>query len=141
MSNNADLAGEVRGVAEAVGELAWELPVWDEVYKKELKSTVADMKNTGGRFGGAITGAMFIKRFRQGCALAAPRHRRPGDGQRRRSVHAQGWDRLWGPHAGRASPPARCHVTGLSVGMTLGTWQCPFRVDGTRRRCSAAPYS
>jgi leucyl aminopeptidase len=63
MSNNADLADEVRGVAEAVGELAWELPVWDDVYKKELKSTVADMKNTGGRFGGAITGAMFIKRF------------------------------------------------------------------------------
>ncbi|MDE2994116.1 MAG: leucyl aminopeptidase, partial [Chloroflexota bacterium] len=63
MSNNADLADEVRDVAEAVGELAWELPVWDEVYKKELKSAVADIKNTGGRFGGAITGAMFIKRF------------------------------------------------------------------------------
>jgi leucyl aminopeptidase len=63
MSNNTDLADEVRGAAEAVGELAWELPVWDDVYKKELKSNVADMKNTGGRFGGAITGAMFIKRF------------------------------------------------------------------------------
>ncbi|MAG36078.1 MAG: leucyl aminopeptidase [Dehalococcoidia bacterium] len=63
MSNNADLAAEVRGAANAVAELAWELPVWDDVYKQELKSDVADIKNTGGRFGGAITGAMFIKRF------------------------------------------------------------------------------
>ena len=40
-------------------------------YKESLKSSVADMKNTAGRWGGAITGALFIQEFiREGVEWA-----------------------------------------------------------------------
>ncbi len=51
--------------AEAVrrsGEKMWRLPVDDE-YDELIKSDIADIKNTGGRWGGAITAAMFLKNF------------------------------------------------------------------------------
>jgi leucyl aminopeptidase len=47
--------------AEA-GEKMWRLPLDDE-YKEQIRSTIADIMNTGGRSGGAITAAMFLKEF------------------------------------------------------------------------------
>ena len=47
--------------AEA-GEKMWRLPLDDE-YKENIKSTIADMVNSGGRWGGAINAAMFLKEF------------------------------------------------------------------------------
>ena len=47
---------------ERIGEKLWQLPLWDE-YKEQNKSAWADIKNTGGRGGGAITAAFFIKAF------------------------------------------------------------------------------
>ncbi len=44
------------------GEKMWRLPV-DSDYIELIKSDIADMKNTGGRWGGAITAAMFLKEF------------------------------------------------------------------------------
>jgi leucyl aminopeptidase len=44
------------------GERFWRLPVEDE-YRELIKSSIGDIKNTGGRYGGAITAAMFIKEF------------------------------------------------------------------------------
>jgi len=46
----------------ATGERVWELPLWEE-YDEQIKSDVADVKNTGGKYGGAITAARFLKRF------------------------------------------------------------------------------
>lgn len=54
-----------RRFAEAVkvsGERFWRLPVEDD-YRDLIKSGIADIKNTGGRWGGAITAAMFLKEF------------------------------------------------------------------------------
>ena len=51
--------------AEAIkrsGEKMWRLPV-DAEYDELIKSDIADIKNTGGRWGGAITAAMFLKHF------------------------------------------------------------------------------
>ncbi len=48
--------------AEAEGEGAWRLPM-GQGYDDLLKSDVADMKNVGDRWGGAITAAQFLKRF------------------------------------------------------------------------------
>lgn len=48
--------------AKAEGEGAWRLPL-APAYDKLLKSQKADMKNTGGRFAGAITAAQFLQRF------------------------------------------------------------------------------
>jgi leucyl aminopeptidase len=47
--------------AEA-GEKMWRLPLDDE-YKDNIKSTIADIVNSGGRWGGAINAAMFLKEF------------------------------------------------------------------------------
>jgi leucyl aminopeptidase len=62
MTNNDALLGRVRKAAEAAGEKVWELPMYDE-YKEQIKSEVADMKNTGGRGAGSITAAFFLKEF------------------------------------------------------------------------------
>jgi leucyl aminopeptidase len=48
--------------AKAEGEGAWRMPMGAS-YDKQLKSRLADMKNVGGRPGGAITAAQFLKRF------------------------------------------------------------------------------
>ena len=48
--------------AKRAAEPGWQLPLWDE-YKELIKSDVADIKNTGGRAGGTITAAMFLKEF------------------------------------------------------------------------------
>src|SRR5580700_6457876 len=47
---------------EEAGEKMWRLPLDDE-YKENIKSTIADMVNSGGRWGGAINAAMFLKEF------------------------------------------------------------------------------
>jgi len=44
------------------GERFWRMPVEDD-YRELIKSQIADIKNTGGRYGGAITAAMFLKEF------------------------------------------------------------------------------
>ncbi len=46
----------------ATGERMWQLPVDDE-YRELYKSSIADIANTGGRYGGAITAAMFVGEF------------------------------------------------------------------------------
>jgi leucyl aminopeptidase len=46
----------------ATGELIWPMPMHDG-YKEQLKSDVADIKNVGSRFGGAITAAQFLAEF------------------------------------------------------------------------------
>jgi len=48
------------GVTE--GERIWQLPMYEE-YREQNKSDVADMKNSGGRFAGSITAAMFLSEF------------------------------------------------------------------------------
>ena len=52
----------VLAAANAAGEKMWQLPV-DDDYRELYKSSMADLANTGGRYGGAITGAMFIGEF------------------------------------------------------------------------------
>jgi len=44
------------------GDRSWPMPVFDD-YKEQLKSEIADFTNTGGRAGGAITAALFLKEF------------------------------------------------------------------------------
>lgn len=55
-----DLAKEVFDASEVSGEKLWRLPI-EESYWESMKSGVADMVNTGGRQGGAITAALFLK--------------------------------------------------------------------------------
>jgi leucyl aminopeptidase len=62
LGNNPGVMAELKAAGERTYERVWELPMFDE-YDKLIKSDVADVKNTGGRWGGAITGAMFLRRF------------------------------------------------------------------------------
>lgn len=48
--------------AKASGEDVWQLPMWD-LYEDLIKGDVGDIKNTGGRWGGAITAARFLQHF------------------------------------------------------------------------------
>ena len=59
----------VRAVAEKAGDRCWPMPLFDE-YKDQLRSEIADMVNTGGRQGGAITAALFLKEFTGGLPWA-----------------------------------------------------------------------
>ena len=69
MSSASDLTDEMKQAAAESGEKVWELPLYDE-YAEQLKSTIADVKNTGGRPAGAITGGMFLKKFATGYRWA-----------------------------------------------------------------------
>lgn len=61
-SNNQALADQVISAGETTGERMWQMPL-DEDYKEQNKSTVADIKNTGGRAAGSITAAHFVGEF------------------------------------------------------------------------------
>jgi len=55
----------VRRASARAGDRSWPMPVFDD-YKDQLKSEIADFTNTGGRPGGAITAALFLKEFTGG---------------------------------------------------------------------------
>ncbi len=61
-SNDDALAQRLLEAGQAVGEKLWRMPLGDN-YDKALRSDIADMKNIGGRPGGSITAAQFLKRF------------------------------------------------------------------------------
>jgi leucyl aminopeptidase len=61
-SNDDALAAELAAASEAAGEPFWRMPMYD-AYKKELESEVADLKNVGSRWGGAIIAALFLREF------------------------------------------------------------------------------
>jgi leucyl aminopeptidase len=61
-SNNDELAQKLIECGERVGDRVWRLPEWDD-YKELIRSDWADMKNSGGRWAGATTAALFLKEF------------------------------------------------------------------------------
>ena len=62
MGNDKELIDKLIDTADRNGEKYWELPLWEE-YFEGLKSDVADMKNSGTRWGGASSAGMFLKQF------------------------------------------------------------------------------
>jgi leucyl aminopeptidase len=61
-SNDDALAGELLTAARAAGESMWRMPLPPEM-EELIKSPIADLKNTGGRFGGSINAALFLQHF------------------------------------------------------------------------------
>ena len=61
-ANDEDSYGKFMDGLKVSGERFWRLPVEDD-YRDVIKSSIADIKNTGGRYGGAINAAMFLKEF------------------------------------------------------------------------------
>jgi leucyl aminopeptidase len=61
-TNNESFLAKFMAAARAAGEKTWQLPM-DEEYKEYLKSAFADLPNIGGRHGGSITAAWFLREF------------------------------------------------------------------------------
>jgi len=80
-SNNDDLSEKLLAAGKSTQERVWRMPMGDE-FDKLIESKNADMKNTGGRYGGSIAAAQFLQRFVKdtpwahldiaGTAMAAP---------------------------------------------------------------------
>jgi leucyl aminopeptidase len=68
-ANDDALAGQLSAAGQGSGEQVWRMPL-GEAYDKQIRSDIADMKNIGGRPGGAITAAQFIQRFVNGKTWA-----------------------------------------------------------------------
>jgi leucyl aminopeptidase len=62
MGNDRDFIDDLLKSADQTGERMWPLP-FDDNMKEKLKSKVADLKNIGNRWGGAITAGMFLQEF------------------------------------------------------------------------------
>jgi len=62
MGNDQNLSDELQKLGEQVGERVWPMPLYDE-YLSYLKSEWADIKNVGGRWGGAVTAGTFLKQW------------------------------------------------------------------------------
>jgi leucyl aminopeptidase len=61
-ANDEDFYERFSKSLQKSGEKMWRLPV-DEEYREMIKSNIADIVNSGGRWGGAVTAAMFLKEF------------------------------------------------------------------------------
>lgn len=61
-SSSDSLYSDIEASGLQVGERTWRMPLWEE-YKDMLDSTVADLKNVGGRYGGSCSAAAFLKEF------------------------------------------------------------------------------
>lgn len=61
-SDDEALVSDIVSGAAASGDPVWRMPLWDP-YLSDLKSPIADLVNSGGRFAGSITAALFLKQF------------------------------------------------------------------------------
>jgi leucyl aminopeptidase len=61
-ANDDDIYNRFHAANTKAGEKMWRMPLDDE-YKEQIRSSIADIVNSGGRWGGAITAAMFLKEF------------------------------------------------------------------------------
>jgi len=61
-SNNDEMFEQFARALQRSGEKMWRMPI-DEEYRDMIRSGIADIVNSGGRWGGAVTAAMFLKEF------------------------------------------------------------------------------
>lgn len=62
MGTDQEMIDSIKTAADIGGERLWQLPLYPE-YKDGLKSSIADIKNSGGRYAGASSAGMFLKEF------------------------------------------------------------------------------
>jgi len=69
MGNDQALVDRLIACGRAAGEPLWQLPLVRE-YRDDIRSTVADIKNVGGQYGGTITAGLFLQEFVDGVSWA-----------------------------------------------------------------------
>lgn len=62
MGNNQKLLDRISDASQVTAEKTWQLPIWDE-HRDQMKSSIADVVNSGGRPAGTITAAAFLENF------------------------------------------------------------------------------
>jgi leucyl aminopeptidase len=62
VSNNDDFVQQFLNAAKPTGERYWQMPLYED-YSNQMKSDIADLKNTGGRPAGTLTASAFLKAF------------------------------------------------------------------------------
>jgi len=62
LGNDRKLVAKLMAAGDRSFERLWELPLWDE-FDELIKSPIADVKNSGGKNGGTITAAAFLRHF------------------------------------------------------------------------------
>ncbi len=62
MGTSDTIMARLKEAGEKTYERVWQLPMFEE-YEKQIKSDIADVKNIGGKWAGAITAALFLKKF------------------------------------------------------------------------------
>ncbi len=88
-SNEDEWAGKVVAASKSAGESFWHMPLIEEV-KDNLKSPIADMKNSGARWGGAISAALFLREFVEGNAWVHLDIAGPSTSDKDAGYHAKG---------------------------------------------------
>ena len=68
-ANNQNLQDALVAASERSGERLWPMPMWDD-YKEAIRSDMAEVKNSGGRYGGVSTSAKFLEHFTEGYPWA-----------------------------------------------------------------------
>jgi leucyl aminopeptidase len=61
-TNDDDLANDLLDISKVTEEKAWRMPL-EQSYNAQLESKIADLQNIGGKYGGAITAALFLQHF------------------------------------------------------------------------------
>lgn len=61
-ANDDAMYDRFKKASHQAGEKVWRLPL-DDDYREQIRSNIADIMNTGGRYAGAVTAAMFLKEF------------------------------------------------------------------------------
>lgn len=69
VGTSKQLIDRLRKISDKTGEKMWELPLYDE-FHDQIKSNYADIRNIGGKPGGAITAAAFLSNFADGAPWA-----------------------------------------------------------------------
>ncbi len=62
ISNNKKLIERMYDASESTAEGIWELPIWD-YHREQMKSSLADLRNSGGKYAGTIAAAAFLEYF------------------------------------------------------------------------------
>ena len=62
MGNNSELIKRLEGAAKVTSERVWHIPIWDD-HREQMKSSIADLVNSGGRPAGTIAAAAFLENF------------------------------------------------------------------------------
>jgi leucyl aminopeptidase len=61
-TSNDELAKELEAISKVTGDKSWRMPL-EASYNEQLESKIADIKNVGTKYGGAITAALFLQNF------------------------------------------------------------------------------